>query len=302
MVKFAAWNARSIKPKTASVSDFIIFNKLDILAITESWLTDDSRSDRALVDIRNTLPNFELHHIPRTSAKGGGVCMILRKGFTVTVNEGVAYSTLEHLDLTINVKSSSVRFFVVYRPPYSKKNRLTTRMFFSDFSTMLESVNNIPSRVLLAGDFNTHMDDKEDRDTITMTDMLSSTGLRQHVNTATHKNDHILDLLITRDYDDTISNIKAQRDLPSDHSATRCYLDMARPEPVRHKTSFRKLRQIDIDQFKQDISSSPLIMNPSPDLRSLVERYDCVLSGGASQQTCTDCDTIYHTQTTCSLV
>ena len=168
---------------------------------------------------------------------------------------------------------------------------------------MLESVNNVPGRVLLAGDFNIHMDDKEDIDTIIMTDMLSSAGLRQHVNTATHKHCHILDLLITRDTDDIISNIKVpQRDLPSHHSATRCYLDMARPEPVRHKTSFRKLRQIDIDQFKQDISSSPLIMNPSPDLRSLVERYDCVLSGGASQQTCTDCDTIYHTQTTCSLV
>ena len=124
---------RSIKPKTASVCDFIISNKLDILAITESWLTKDSRSDRALAHIRNTLPNFELHHIPRTNAKGGGVCMILRKGFTVTVNKGVAYNTLEHLDLTINVKSSSVWLFVVYRPPYSKKNKLTTRMFFSDF-------------------------------------------------------------------------------------------------------------------------------------------------------------------------
>ena len=53
---------------------------------------------------------------------------------------------------------------------------------------------------------------------------------------------------------------------------------MARPEPVRHKTSFRKLRQIDIDQFKLDISSSPLKMSPSPDLGSLVEQYNCVLS------------------------
>ena len=125
--------------------------------------------------------------------------MILRNRFTVTVKKGVVYSTLEHLDLTINVKSSSVRLFVVYRPPYSKMNKLTTRMFYSDLSTMLEYINNVPCRVLLAGDYNIHMDDKEDRDTITMTDMLTSAGLRQHVNTATHKNGHILDLLITRD-------------------------------------------------------------------------------------------------------
>jgi hypothetical protein len=153
-------------------------------------------------------------------------------------------------------------------------------MFFSDFSTLLERVNNVPGRVLLAGDYNIHMDDEADRDAITMTNMLTSAGLKQHVSTPTHKKGHILDLLITRDTEDIISNVTVERDLlaVSDHAATMCNLDITRPEPVRHKTSFRKLRQMDIDQFKRDINSSPLITNPSRDLRSLVEQYDRVLS------------------------
>ena len=67
LVKFAAWNARSIKPKTVSVCDFIISSKLDILAITESWLTDDDRSNRALADIKNNNNNNMWTYIAHVS-------------------------------------------------------------------------------------------------------------------------------------------------------------------------------------------------------------------------------------------
>ena len=42
------WNADSISPKTASMTDFIIEHKLDILAVTESWLNGDGRDDPVL--------------------------------------------------------------------------------------------------------------------------------------------------------------------------------------------------------------------------------------------------------------
>ena len=277
-VKFAAWNARSVKLKTASICDFIISSKIDILAITESWLTNDHRSDRALADLRNTLPNYDRYHIPREHAVGGGVCIILRKGFSITLNNGPSYRSFEHMDITIKSKSASVRLFILYRPPYSKKNKLTTCMFFADFSSMLEVINNIPGRVMLAGDFNIHVDDCTDRDAITMLNMLCSVGLKQHVDVPTHKNGHTLDLLITRETDDLISDISVHHDLPSDHVATACHLDMSRPEPVRHETRFRKLREIDFSQFRKDISSSSLVSNPASDLGALVEQYDSVLS------------------------
>ena len=141
-----------MKSKTASVCDFIISSKFDILAITESWLTDDDRCNRALADIKHTLLNFELHHVPRTHSIGGGVCVIVRKGFSVSVNTSLTFGSFEHIDLTITAKSTSVRLFVVGRPPYSKKNKLTSRMFLADFSTMLECVSNATGSVLLAGE------------------------------------------------------------------------------------------------------------------------------------------------------
>lgn len=74
-VRFAQWNARSIKAKNKSTAlcDFVINQHIDLLVITETWLTGTERDNRAIADIRNTLPNFVFHHIPRLHCRGGGV-------------------------------------------------------------------------------------------------------------------------------------------------------------------------------------------------------------------------------------
>ncbi|XP_071959538.1 uncharacterized protein [Antedon mediterranea] len=277
-VNFAAWNARSIKPKTASVCDFIITKKLDIFAITESWLTNDDRSNRAIADIKNTLPDFELLHRSRNHSTGGGVCVILRKGFLATANSGPIFKSFEYIDITITAKSSSCRLYIIYRPPYSRNNKITTKMFFSDFSTLLELINNVPGRVLLAGDFNLHMDDVQNSDAITMKNLLSISGFTQHVTGPTHKSGHTLDLLICRDTDELITDISIHTDQPSDHYPTMCHLSISRPDSTRHRISFRKLRQIDIKSFKNDIVKSELITNPAAGIDTLVAQYNNVLS------------------------
>ena len=99
-------------------------------------------------------------------------------------------------------------------------------MFFSDFSTLLELINNIPGRVLLAGDLNLHMDNLQDTDASILRNLLSLAGFTQHVTGSTHNRGHKLDLLITRDADDAISDITLHSDLPSDHFVTLCYLNI----------------------------------------------------------------------------
>ena len=47
--RVAVWNARSIKNKTTVLSDFIISQNLDIMAVTETWLTGKDRDDSCLL-------------------------------------------------------------------------------------------------------------------------------------------------------------------------------------------------------------------------------------------------------------
>ena len=85
--KFAVWNAQSIRGRrrASAIIDLVISEHLDILAITESWLTGDERDNRILSDLRNALPDYVTHHVPRPK-RGGGVAVLMRRGFDIVFN------------------------------------------------------------------------------------------------------------------------------------------------------------------------------------------------------------------------
>ena len=76
---FALWNARSIKNKTHMICELIISKRLDILAITETWLCGDERDNRPLADLSATLPTHQFIHVPRKDRSGGGVGVCILK-------------------------------------------------------------------------------------------------------------------------------------------------------------------------------------------------------------------------------
>lgn len=69
-LRFVLWNARSLKRKTTSICDLIISQDIDICATTETWLCGDDRDGYPLADLSNTLPNFQVHHVPRLNRAG----------------------------------------------------------------------------------------------------------------------------------------------------------------------------------------------------------------------------------------
>ena len=48
-MKCGLLNARSVKNKTLSINELIVDNHLDILAITETWITDNSTNKAILI-------------------------------------------------------------------------------------------------------------------------------------------------------------------------------------------------------------------------------------------------------------
>ncbi len=70
-----------------------------------------------------------------------------------------------------------MRLFVIYRPPPSKKNGLTVSNFLNEFSVLIELFSTISTSILVIGDFNIHVDDKNDCLARQFLDMLSSADL-----------------------------------------------------------------------------------------------------------------------------
>ena len=73
------------------------------------------------------------------------------------------------------------------------EHRIPVSVFLAEFFSHLEPLSLCKEPLLICGDFNIHVDSTEDPDSVKFCDLLESVGLRQHVNQATHVNDHTLD-------------------------------------------------------------------------------------------------------------
>ena len=49
-------------------------------------------------------------------------------------------------------------FVCVYRPPLSRKNKLTDAMFHDEFPDLLDFCNNLSDKCVILGDMNVHVD------------------------------------------------------------------------------------------------------------------------------------------------
>ena len=111
------------------------------------------------------MPNFSLHHVhvPRLNGRAGGVAILVRLGIQVKLNETPSFTShYECMDVQLTTSSTSLRLCVIYRPPPSRKNRFTPTMFLNEWSALLDVVAVDQSRLLLTGDFNIHVDQKDD--------------------------------------------------------------------------------------------------------------------------------------------
>ena len=93
----------------------------------------------------------------------------------------------------------------------------------------------------------------------------------------THRKRHILDLILTRE--DEISEIDVSNHGPviSDHSALSFHLPFHRPYSQQETNTYRKIQNINIEQFVKDVEASDLCSNPEDNLDDLIEQYNTTL-------------------------
>ena len=195
--------------------DLIEDKDIDILAITETWLsTNDSISTG-----RITPAGYQLLHVPRAHGTGGGVAVVYKSTFVMRQLDTPNAKTFELMGVHISNGPQSTRPIVVYRPPPNTKNGYTTSEFLSEFSQLKDSMAMDTSNLLVAGDFYFHIDNISNNDTRRFLDLLEVAYLKQHVEGPTHVAGHTIDLLITRSSNTFLNNIRIDIPHMSDHSA-----------------------------------------------------------------------------------
>ena len=261
-LRMATWNIRSLNKKAAPVCDLVISKRIDILALNETWLSSYTNSDPTVANIISTLQDYNFVHHPRSSRSGGGVGVLLKSSLKVKRNESHTFNSFEYLDLFITSGSSSFRLLCIYRPPPSKKNKLTTTLFLDEFSVLVQDLAIATETVIITGDFNFHVE-RPDANAMKFLDILDAGGFDQNVRGITHKHGHTLDLIITRQGDliktDPPKIVNGCFDI-SDHLPITCDVYIQKPPPTKKEISYRNLRNIDIEAWHNDLEKA--LSNP----------------------------------------
>ena len=224
--KFCLLNARSVKAitvlgtrKSTAIVDYVVENDLDIIAITETWLTTDDRAAPGEI----TPDGYKLHHVPRTSRRGGGVAVLCKSTFQTHVSDSHPRTkSFESTNILISSGSCSVRLIVIYRPDRSKRNPHSFGDFLTEFTEMLHGLVLDRSNLLIVGDFNVHVNNTGDVEARRFLDCLTSYSMVQHVTFPTHVHGHTLDLLISRSTETIVSNVSSVYLDISDHEPHCC--------------------------------------------------------------------------------
>ena len=85
VVELGVMNCRSVDNKLDYMLDHCNDNKLDIVALTETWISNDpSKSNRVVIECAER--GYTLHQIPRSSGRrGGGVGVMLNNSIKLII-------------------------------------------------------------------------------------------------------------------------------------------------------------------------------------------------------------------------
>ena len=271
-LRIATLNARSVCNKSAVISDHILHNKLDILCLTETWVNDGEFSNSFASSLLP--PNYSLSQYygrPRPM-RGGGLAIINHKSIHHTSLSMPVYSTFECIGSSVSLANFSFKIFTIYRPPSS-----SISAFCTEFETLLE--HHITSNVDLffIGDFNIHIDNQHDPNTVLFNSLLHTFNLNQHISFPTHDSGHALDLIIMNASSKLTIHPNLLDTCISDHKTV--YIDIDIPKPVIQKSSFsfRPLKQINFAEFNNDAAAAFSNFEHF-DLNSLVSHFNSTLS------------------------
>ena len=266
-------NIWSLRNKTADFVDYICETKVDLCAITETWLCP---SDDA---IRNeSCPGgYVLADHSRTGRRGGGTALVYRNSLTVKKIDAGEKTSFEFSEWTVQSASHNLRIIVIYRPPYSNEHRVAMSTFFAEFADYVETILSSNEQLLILGDFNIHIDVAGDSDANKLSDFFESVGLQQHVEQYTHVQGHTLDLVISRRSDNIIEDSPCVDRFLSDHGTVLFSLKSTKPSLLEKTISYRKLKSIDMNSFQSDLAATDLCRNPPEALEDLAKCYNGTL-------------------------
>jgi exonuclease III len=269
-----------------AIADLADTHNIHVFALTETWISHNTTS----AQLFDAIPHgFTFISTPRpildsntSSIVGGGTAFLIREPCKLLSSPTATFKSFELSTVTIKLPHSNLAVYNIYRPPLSpakSRHSVPFSQFLEDFQTLISTISTTPHEFVITGDFNIHVDDLTDSNSIQFLSLLDHANLTQHVSFPTHRQSHTLDLVITSANSTLSPTVTFMPVSPTDHFPVISSLNISAspPAPIT-KCFIRSIRSININHFCLDILSSRLITHPPSELSDLVDCYNSTLS------------------------
>ena len=218
--KFALLNPRSTRSKSSIILDTILSLKLDIIALTETWIPENADNVTKYDIVPHGL--HVLHsHIP-IGKRSGGIFVISRNSIRLDAIKSPSLFFFWIIDSHSVFFTHRLFLSVIYRPP-------NTGNFICELTSHLYFLYSFSSNFILAGDFKTPNCTSHDNP---LSALLRELELVQHIDFPTHRLGNILDLIITLKPNSHLIQDIGRETFDSDHYLFLCSLNLAPPPPL----------------------------------------------------------------------
>ena len=158
LCKMSFLNPWSVCNKYTAIHDFITENKLDLLAVAESWMkSKETNKPERIYQHEMLPPTHEMICSPRPDdQRGGGIAIICKKCFALNIMEFSKPDSgrqFEYLVVSVKYGKTKFRLIIVYRPDPTIKNGLKVPLFWSEFERFLTKHVCSADELILTGDF-----------------------------------------------------------------------------------------------------------------------------------------------------
>ena len=248
-------NAWSIVNKAPLMHDAIQDNSLDVLAVTETFVYDDSPD----VHKYECAPaGFSVIHKHRqTGSRGGGLALIYNQKFRIKSIDHGEFRHCEVLPIRITNVGKGITVVVIYRPPSS-----SLPGFIDELDALIGS-GILGNDFIICGDLNcpgpagTKGLVAED-----LAQVIQAHGLRQHIHEPTCRSGNILDHLLTQCDSSLVTECSVKDVGISDHYLITASIRGEVPAAVGEHREYRCWKHLNMGTFRQRLRDSCLFSAP----------------------------------------
>ena len=270
-LRCSLWNVCSLNKKVNEVMEHLSDHECDIAFFTETWLTLER--NRITADIKDH--GFTLKHNIRNNPekeRGGGVGIAFKSTFSPTQVVSKLFTSFEHTVVKLPcVNNKSIILISIYRLQY-----VPIATFLDEFADLLEMYTVLHNSFVIAGDINIHVESEEPASR-KFHELMDLFELKQHAVGPTHVMGHTIDVVITRNKNNLISDVVVTNYKLSHHFLID-FVFNAVPSQVFTKTiTYRSIKSIDKEALREDITNSYDNRHQCVEVGEKVNTYNAVM-------------------------